>query len=200
MIKKSFYDVRFLADNSIGSYGGPEFSTNVATTENIVEYRNINWSGSRNRYNLAPAIKSKEQLEYLISFFRICKGRAIGFRFKDWNDYQLKNEIIKVSEDNCKSIQISKTYSIGKFSSKRIITKPVPGSVEILLNNQIIHPFIDHSKGLVFFDNHLKKGDILNIGCEFDVPVRFDIDNLFICSEGKDLFSNQEIPLVEVKE
>jgi hypothetical protein len=29
---------------------------------------------------------SQDQLDVLLAFFRICKGRANGFRFKDWSD------------------------------------------------------------------------------------------------------------------
>ena len=58
---------------------------------------------------------------------------------------------------------------------------------------------MDWCSGLIKFDKYLKYGDKIVYSCEFDVPVRFDIDSLMIASEGKELFSNQEIPLIELK-
>ncbi len=40
----SFTEIRFPENISYGSTGGPEFSTDVVTTHNGCEQRNINWS------------------------------------------------------------------------------------------------------------------------------------------------------------
>ncbi|WP_406721716.1 DUF2460 domain-containing protein [Wolbachia endosymbiont (group B) of Euphydryas aurinia] len=83
----SFTEIRFPENISYGSTGGPEFSTDVVTTHNGCEQRNINWSRARARYNIAYGVRSNEQLTELITFFQARKGKAIGFRFKDWSDF-----------------------------------------------------------------------------------------------------------------
>lgn len=111
MIITNFYERTFLPEIAYGATGGPEFSTDIITSSNGYEQRNINWLNSRNRYNLAPAIKNKEQLEYLISFFKACQGKAIGFRFKDWMDFQIKNQVIAAGDGEAKEFQLIKTYN-----------------------------------------------------------------------------------------
>lgn len=86
----TFHEIRFPEDISYGSTGGPEFSTNIIETNNGSEYRRINLSYPRNKYNVMYNTKSKDQLVRLIHFFYIHKGKAIGFRFKDWLDYKAK--------------------------------------------------------------------------------------------------------------
>lgn len=75
----SFTEIRFPENISYGSAGGPEFSTDVVTTHNGCEQRNINWSHARTRYNIAYGVRSNEQLLELITFFHARKGKAIGF-------------------------------------------------------------------------------------------------------------------------
>lgn len=84
----SFTEIRFPENISYGSTGGPEFSTDVVTTHNGCEQRNINWSRARARYNIAYGVRSSEQLTELITFFHARKGKAIGFRFNDFSTDQ----------------------------------------------------------------------------------------------------------------
>ncbi|GFY65257.1 uncharacterized protein TNIN_37591 [Trichonephila inaurata madagascariensis] len=63
----SFTEIRFPENISYGSAGGPEFSTDVVTTHNGCEQRNVNWSRARARYNIAYGVRSNEQLTELIS-------------------------------------------------------------------------------------------------------------------------------------
>lgn len=58
-----FYEICFPQDIAYGATGGPEFFTDIVTSSSGYEQRNINWNNSKFRYNLAPAIKTKEQIE-----------------------------------------------------------------------------------------------------------------------------------------
>jgi hypothetical protein len=58
------------------------------------EQRNINWSSARGRWDVASGLKKQTQLDTLIAFFRARKGRAHGFRFKDWTDYKATGQAI----------------------------------------------------------------------------------------------------------
>ena len=89
-----FVEEQFPTDISYGSSGGPEFSTDIVTAQSGHEQRNSNWAEARARYNVAHGVKSQTQLDALIAFFRARKGRACGFRFKDWIDYKASNQLL----------------------------------------------------------------------------------------------------------
>lgn len=89
-----FVETQFPTDISYGSSGGPEYATDIVVSQNGHEQRNINWSEARARYNVAHGVKTKAQLDTLIAFFRARKGRAYGFRFKDWTDYKVIDQPI----------------------------------------------------------------------------------------------------------
>lgn len=82
-----FVEDRFPLDIAWGAVGGPEWFTVVATTSSGFEQRNVNWENARGRWNVAHELKTHAQLDALIAFFRACRGKAVGFRFRDWTDY-----------------------------------------------------------------------------------------------------------------
>ena len=49
----------------------------------------------------------------LIAFFRARKGRAFGFRFKDWNDYQALAETFGTGDETTRTFQPTRGYSSG---------------------------------------------------------------------------------------
>lgn len=195
MHDNSFLEIRFEPEIAYGASGGPEFFTDVITAVNGYEQRNINWFNARNKYNLAPSIKTKEQLGYLINFFRQCRGRAIGFRFKDWSDYQIKDQIIAIADGARREFQIIKTY--GEVTRK--IVKPVEGTIKIFCNNLKVDAEINHLNGIIKFDEEPAEGVVIKCEGEFDVAVRFDIDHLVTSIENYGVYSHNEIPLIEVK-
>jgi uncharacterized protein (TIGR02217 family) len=81
-----FHEVGFPDNIAYGASGGPEFATTVVATGAGHEKRNVNWSEARGRRDVGSGLKNHEQLDELIAFFRARKGRAYGFRFKDWTD------------------------------------------------------------------------------------------------------------------
>jgi len=50
------------------------------------EKRNVNWAEARGRWDVASGLKKQAQLDELIAFCRARRGKAYGFRFKDWTD------------------------------------------------------------------------------------------------------------------
>ena len=195
----SFLEIQFPTEVSYGAIGGPEFSTDVITCNNGLEMRNINWQTPRLRFNLNPAIKTKAQLEEIVAFFRICHGKALGFRFKDWSDFKLEKQLIARGNDIDKNFQLIKTYGIGEMKSIRKITKPVHNSIIIYLNERKVLANIDYSKGIISFDTPPKNNEKIIIDGEFDVPVRFDIDRLSTSIESYCVYSHNEIFLTEIK-
>ena len=198
----NFSEARFPEDISYGSKGGPEFSTEIVISKGGIEHRNANWLNTRSRYNVSHCIKSKSQLEKLISFFRAHKGRAIGFRFKDWTDYQAKNQLITVSDGKTQSFQLKKTYKVENGPTyDRKIYKPVEGTVKIFLDSEdCTNKFtIDHSTGMLHSTIYPEPDQQISADFEFDVPVRFDTDHLSSSIEDLNSFSWENITLIEIK-
>ncbi len=196
----SFTEIRFPENISYGSTGGPEFSTDIVTTHNGCEQRNVNWSRARARYNIAYGVRSNEQLTELITFFQARKGKAIGFRFKDWSDFTVTNQEIGIGDGKKMTFQLIKTYISGKDKHTRMIKKPVHGTIKIYLDNEETEKYsVNYSTGEITFTKPPAKGTIITASFEFDVPVRFDTDylNASIDNYGSNSWSN--IPLVEVK-
>lgn len=196
-----FTEVRFPEDISYGSTGGPEFSTDIITTHNGHEQRNINWSAARAKYNITYGVKSDQQLSELIAFFRARYGKAIGFRFKDWSDYKATRQEIGVGDGNTTTFQLVKRYESGSGMYVRIIKKPVYESLKIYFNDTIKTDgySVDYTTGKVTFATAPSSGILITADFEFDVPVRFDTDHLSASIDNYGSSSWDDIQLVEIK-
>lgn len=115
----AFVEVRFPTDIAYGSAGGPEYSTDIVITHSGHEQRNSNWSQARARYNIAHGVKTQAQLDALIAFFRARKGRADGFRFKDWTDHKATGQLIGTGDGERVSFQLVKSYDSGSSTATR---------------------------------------------------------------------------------
>ena len=195
-------DERFPEDISFGATGGPEYNTEIVVSAGGKEYRNMNWGNARAKYNVSHNIKTKEQIDKILSFFRSKKGRLIPFRFKDWSDYQANNCLIGIGDDLTTHFQLIKQYQGCNHLENRVITKPIAESVIIKINDKIMtsEKFkVDHNKGIVEFYTPPTAGHKIKADFEFDVLVRFDSDYLPITIESTDTYSTGEIHLIEVK-
>jgi uncharacterized protein (TIGR02217 family) len=119
----SFLEIQFPTDIGYGATGGPVYSTDVVTMFSGHEQRNSNWKNARGKYNIATGVKTEEQWQALISFFRSCKGKAVGFRFKDWIDYKSKNQQIGIGDGETAEFQLVKAYTSGDKVATRKMYK-----------------------------------------------------------------------------
>ncbi|MFQ3307135.1 MAG: hypothetical protein ACI8ZF_000376 [Candidatus Midichloriaceae bacterium] len=197
----NFNEIRFPEDISYGAIGGPEFYTDVISTLNKNEYRQLNFGISKMKYDISYGIKNQEQIEKLLYFFRARHGKAIGFRFKDWCDYKAKKEELEDANDIYTKFQLRKIYKNGEGEYSREITKPVEKTVSLYIGDkQYNDPFdVDYMTGIVTLDTPLKKEEQLSANFEFDVPVRFDNDYLPISINAFENYSVKNINLIEIK-
>lgn len=195
----AFHDVQFPTDIAYGSSGGPNYSTDVVINHGGYEQRNVNWSAARARYNVAHGVKSQAQLDVLIAFFRARKGKAYGFRFKDWTDFEGVGQVIGAG--GATLFQLVKRYVSGDAQEVRTIVKPVAGSVKIYVNDVLLTSgvSVDGATGLVTLSSAPAGGAVVKADFEFDVPVRFDTDQLSASLEAYGVRSWLDIPLVEVR-
>ncbi len=196
-----FVEVQFPTDISYGSSGGPQYATDIVISQSGYEQRNVNWSQARARYNVAHGVKTKEQLDALIAFFRARKGRAYGFRFKDWTDYSATGESIGTGDGHATQFQLQRTYSSGAVSEVRKVSKPVSGTIAVYENGvvQTSGVTLDTTTGGMTFATAPASGVAITADFEFDVPVRFDTDRLAATLDAYGIHSWNDIPLVEVR-
>jgi len=207
-----FHEIRFPANLSFGSNGGPERHTDVVTLANGFEERNTPWAHSRRRYDAGVAMRGLDDIETLIAFFEARQGQVFGFRWKDWSDYKsgsalaepdYRDQIIAIGDDLTASFPLTKTYRSGDHSYYRPITKPVQGTVKVGLSEEQqqegIHFEVDTTTGIVTFAHPPNTGLEITAGFEFDVPVRFDTDRIQTSMASFQAGDVPNVPVVEVR-
>lgn len=208
----SFHEVRFPANLSFGSVGGPERRTEVVTLANGFEERNTPWEHSRRRYDAGIGMRSLDDVETLIAFFEARRGQLHAFRWKDWSDYKsgapsadpaYTDQIIAWGDGATTAFPLIKTYRSGVHTYDRPIQKPVEGTVHIGLKGdpQIegTHFTVDHETGIVTFSTAPETGAEVTAGYEFDVPVRFDTDSIHTSVASFRAGEAPNVPVVEVR-
>ena len=80
------------------------------------EKRNVNWSEARGRWDVASGLKKQAQIDELIAFFRARRGKAYGFRFKDWTDHKATGQLLGTGDDVLTQFQLVKHYPSGSVT------------------------------------------------------------------------------------
>jgi uncharacterized protein (TIGR02217 family) len=206
----SFDEILIPLRIGFGSQGGPSFSTEIVTVDGGYERRNQNWSQARRRFDAATGLRRAADVATLIAFFHARAGRARGFRLRDWSDFTsasdgtgtatFADQIIGSGTGSQTQFQLIKTYTSGAVSHVRTIKKPVSGSVSVGLDGapQASGWSVDTATGLITFAAAPSSSVVVTAGFTFDVPVRFDSDQLNLSAEDFQQMRVQ-IPIVEVR-
>ena len=196
-----FHEIRFPDNIAYGATGGPEFATTVVVTGAGHEQRNVNWAEARGRWDVASGLKNQTQLDELIAFFRARKGRAYGFRFKDWTDYKATGQLLGTGDGAETQFKLVKHYPSGSVVEVRIVAKPAAGTVRIYLDGveQLSGWSVDVTTGVVMFSTPPATGVDVTADFEFDVPAQFDTDHMAVTIENFRLHRWQQIPIVELR-
>jgi len=194
----SFLDIRFPESISFNSSTIVQFNTAVVQTKGGYEYRNARWSRGKMRFNVKNGIKTTAELDEMLTFFRNVMGKGYGFRYKDWSDYRAAGQNIGIGDGEKTSFQLVKQYAISTNIYTRTITKPVNQSVKIYFDSVETNDFsVDYLSGIISFPSPVEENTILTADFEFDVPVRFDSDELQIMMETLRSGKIDDIVLVE---
>lgn len=197
---------RFPEDISYGSSGGPTFKTFVYEGFSGVEQRGITWSEARHRYDVSHGVRDKTDMDTVRAFFYNMYGRGYGFRFKDWSDYELLDEVIGTGDGATAIFNITKTYTSGAYTYVRRIYKPIATGFIVKVNGVTktitTHYTLDSTLGIITFTggNEPPAAQDVTVTGEFDVPVRFDVDQLSAQHDGYLTESWGSIQLVELRE
>lgn len=206
----AFYEERFPEEISRGSTGGPTRLTQTVTLRSGYEERNTPWAHPRHKYDAAVGVRSLANLDEVIQFWHAMHGMLHGFRWKDWADYSSNSGSTVTATDQTigtadtaetEEFQLIKTYETIGASYVRTITKPVSGTVKVAVDDveQLAGWTVDTTTGIITFSPALSPGEVVKAGYEFDVPVRFDTDELSISIEGFMAGAVPSIPIIEIR-
>lgn len=203
----AFDEIRLdVAGVAYGTTGGPEYRTQIVEVDSGRESRNATWSQALGVWDIGSRRYNRAELDTLLAFFRARQGRLRGFRYKDWADYKATSQPIGTGDGATTTFQLQRTYTSGAASSVRKITKPVAGTVAVYLNGaaQASGWSVDTTTGIVTFATAPAAGVPVTADFEFDVPVRFDVDQLqarfdaWRESDGEALFYVASLPVREL--
>lgn len=207
-----FHEVLFPVDIALRSRGGPRRRTDVVTTGSGREERNARWAHSRRQYEAGYGVRTLAALAEVVAFFEERRGRLYGFRWRDRLDDRSGrpgvmpsplDQVIGTGDGATRRFQLAKTYG-GDFAPYvRPIAKPAAGSVVLAIGGQPVAAGaadVDAATGLVTFRaGHVPPpGAAVTAGFLFDVPVRFDTDDLAVDFAAFEAGEIPQIPLVEI--
>ncbi len=207
----SFDDVRFPVAIARGATGGPERRTDVVTTASGREERNSRWAHSRRRYNVGFGMKTIADVQAVIAFFEERRGKLHAFRFRDHADFKscppaatpaATDQFLGTGDGTATVFQLVKRLGTGPREYVREITAPVAGSVVVAVNGTATPHFtLDAATGrITFLPGHIPAaGASVTAGYQFDVPVRFDTDQISINLSHFAAGEIPDVPLIEVR-
>lgn len=208
----AFHEIRFPANLSFGSVGGPERRTEIVTLTNGFEERNTPWAHSRRRYDAGVGLRSLDDVATLIAFFEARAGQLHGFRWKDWSDHKSctplstpdpEDQLIGTGDGVTTVFQLQKTYVSGLQSYTRPIRKPVLGTVVVAIAGdpkvEGVEFTVDTETGEITFTLPPDLGTRVTAGFEFDVPVRFDTDSIQTSVASFQAGDVPTVPVVEIR-
>lgn len=201
-----FDDIRLPDDVEAGAHGGPEFMTTIVAIGNGTEQRNIDWASAKASWDIGYGIQDQVDYKGVRDFFYARRGKAVGFRFKDWSDYQATDELIALGDGANLLFQLVKNYTSGSATYVRKITRPVTGTLVVRVNGVVktvaTHYNINYATGLITFTGGNAPGNGLEVRVdyEFDIPVRFDVDKFDLRLEITIAGAVQALPIVELRE
>jgi uncharacterized protein (TIGR02217 family) len=152
--------------------GGPGFQTDVIRSRNGREQRNGLLDHPLGSWELGERMVQAHQLEHLLTFMRRVRGKLIGFRFQDWGDYRVKHEQGRVV------LIDDKRYLVKRYADDvlRRIHKPNAG-IEIKSGANVVEGTVDTATGELILAPGASSTNLTWAGT-FDVPVRFDVDQI----------------------
>lgn len=209
----AFHEVRFPAPVAFGATGGPRRRTEVVALGSGFEARNTRFADSMRRYDAATGVHTLDQLHAVIAFFEERRGRLHGFRYRDPVDCKSclpsatpspLDQAIGDGDGLRAAFQLTRIYGTGPAAYVRPVRKPVAGTLLLAVGGVVQPPAVfslDATTGVVTFaPGHIPPpGAAVTAGFWFDVPVRFDTDEIRVDLSHFAAGAIDPIPLVEIR-
>lgn len=203
----AFHDVRFPIEIAFGATGGPQRKTQIVKMASGAEARNTRWAHSLRSFNAGTGIKTLDQLQDVVSFFEERRGAMHAFRFRDPLDFKScaasaepagSDQYLGTGDGVTTRFALTKRYGNGQHSYARPISLPVEGSIMVQVGGQSVSTF-SFDDGAIILAQAPAPGAEIYAGFRFDVPVRFDTDEMSVNLAKFAAGDIPTVPLVEVQ-
>ena len=187
----AFHDESFPLRLAFGASGGPGRRVDVVELSSGREHRNTAQSRMRRRYNAVTGVKSAQDARTLAAFYEARGGMLHSFRFRDPVDSRGEDEWLGEGDGTRTRFALRKTHG----EQVRPIRLPVEGTVAVRVDGAPVPHVLDG--GTVVIDPPAF-GAVVTADFTFDVPVRFDTDQLVLSLDAHGAVSTADVPLIEV--
>ena len=215
----TFYNVNLPHNISSGSQASLVTIVDIARAPDGSESRRSRRSQPLMRYDIGQNVRTLAHLYDVAALFRLMDGPLHSFALKDEKDYKscvpdgtIANDdaSIGTGDGTTAAFQLKKQYSLTLNDGSTVITTDrtisIPKRTTVLIavagsqKTETTHYTVDYDTGIVTFTagNIPTLGQAITAGFEFDVKVRFDIQDLNQVMEEWDSGSSPSIPLIEV--
>ncbi len=205
----SYLPKRFPDDIAAEPAGGPGYLTEIASTVSGFEQRDERWPEALHTFEFSQGVKSNIDFKLVEAHFRMARGRLHTFRVRDWADYVTARADGRLVMITSTTYQVYKAYGdIEAFEDLRKLTRIASATLEVwqdgALQTLTADYDIDEETGVVTF-GVAPGAAVLECACEFDVPCRYDTDQLqatlvVLNARGDSYHAWKTVPLKEVRE
>lgn len=196
-----FIEKRLLDCVSYNTSFGLEFRTEIVEIVSGHERRGALWDMPRGKYTVDYATLTPTEGKALRDAFIACRGSLTAFRFKDWADYKVTKAPIGITQEGVNTFQLTQSHGFGGEELKRIIRKPVVGTVQVFIDDEPVAFTLDYTTGLITL-TAATSGGVVTWSGEFDVPVRFMHDTMdFVAgvNRASGMYAATGAELIEVR-
>lgn len=213
----SFKEVRLDIKISYESEGGPTYKTSIIELPSGQEFRRSWRANGIKKWRIKKELLTRLDVKYLETFFRTMRGRAFGFRMRDWNSYIAVDEPVGLLTNTTGQLQIRFLEPVTNSVEIQKITKPVLSanidnntsslsySPDISLKRNGVawassgNWTLDRTTGIVTY-NASQAGQTITWSGSYDWPVRFNTDEAMFQREALDIHDWSDISLIELKQ
>lgn len=187
-----FLEQRIAGGISYGSSYTDEYQVQITQTAAGAEYRKLVHPYPVRRFRLTFRQALANVWTDVLNLYHRCYGRYAGFRVRAFDDYTTAADGRSAPTKDDQALiyvsagvyQLVKVYGldaagIGIGRPSRTIYKPVAGTTVIAKNGVLLSSgvSVDTTTGRITISPAPSyPADTITGGCEFDIPVRFDVD------------------------
>lgn len=186
----SFIEEQFPVCPSLGMQSAPAYRVSVARMNSGSERRNRFWQYPLHRYTVSVDPRLVDEVQIVLKWWHAMGGMECGFRVKDPADYkscQVNQTATPLDQpldpipESPSGYQLIKEYTVGSRTQERRILKPVAGTITVANGSGVEQASntwsLDTTTGILMPLAGFS-GVPTTWGGEFDVPVRFDGEEL----------------------
>lgn len=192
-----------------GSGFGPTYRNVIQEAISGNEQRFAQWTKCRGvgdlSFGLLTSADPMGDFRAILAMWRAHVGSLYPWRFRDWSDYQANNEFFGTGNGSAVAFQLTMTYDpglilLGVSGALRYIRNIalLDGAPVIKIDSVVASGYTINSAGIVTFATAPASSKPLTWTGMFDVPVRFDTNQLSVIMNEADLASIRSIPIREV--